>query len=650
MQRRVPDDICVRFPLYSTDMTPSHDIPAGTRAKLRLLATSDLHMHLTGFDYYADRRDVSIGLTRTAGLIHTARKEAAKSNTLSLLFDNGDSLQGTPLDDLTAHSPDQTHPLMQAFKYLDYDAIGLGNHDFNFGLATLQAILSKASCPVLSSNLRQSNGRGLPGIAPFAILDRMVRAGGIDHPVRIGVLSFLPPQTVQWDAHLLQGRIEVDDIVRSARRWITHMQEAGCDVVVALAHSGLDDTPVHAGMENAVLPLAALDGIDAVIAGHTHLHLPGTDHAGLTNVDAQTGDVYGKPVVMPGTAGSHLGVIDLRLAASSSGRWAVVGFDCALRPISVRNSNGAPVSTTDEDHGLCALLAPEHAAIRSRMHRPVGHTNRPLHSYFSFIAKDRALAVVAAAQAAALRPVLAGTAAAGLPLLSAAAPSKFGSRSGPLYYTDVPAGKVSLRHVADLHVFPNELRAVIVTGRQVFDWLEMSAALFNQITPGSAGAPLTNPAVPGHDFDVLHGLTWQIDLTAPARIQPDNGAPHTLERRIRDVRFGDAPVSPDQRFVVALNSYRASGGGNFAALANAETVPVPPMYIRDVICDYLSGSLPLDPVSDTLPSWRFKPMPGTSVTVLTGPGATTYLDELEGRDISVSGPGADGFLRLALPL
>ena len=635
-------------------MKPLHDIPVGSQAKLRLLATSDLHMHLAGYDYYADRADVSVGLVRTAGLIHTAREEAAKSDALSLLFDNGDSLQGTPLGDLAAQAPDQAHPLMQAFGHLGYDAIGLGNHDFNFGLKSLRRILSTAPCPVLSSNLHLSNGADLPEIAPYVVLDRTVQAGGVAYPIRIGVLSFLPPQTVQWDTHLLQGRIEVDDIIRSARHRVTQMQKAGCDVVVALAHSGLDDAPAHDGMENAVLPLAALDGIDAVIAGHTHLHLPGADHAGLAQVNAQTGAVHGKPVVMPGTAGSHLGVIDLRIEANNAGRWVIRGFDCALRPISVRNADGVPVPTTDEDHAMCKLLAPQHAATRSRMHQPVGHTDHPLHSYFTFIARDRALSVVAAAQAAALRPVLAGTAAAELPLLSAASPSKFGSRSGPLFYTDVPAGEVSLRHVADLHVFPNELRAVIATGRQISDWLEMSAALFHQITPGSTGAPLTDPSVPGHDFDILHGLTWQIDLTAPARTDPGSDVPHTSTQRINDVRLNGAPVLPDQRFVVALNSYRADGGGNFAILEGIETVPVPPMNIRDIICDYLSGALrpnPLaDPLPDALPAWRFKPMPGTSVTVQTGPGATTYLTELADRHITVSGPGADGFLRLTVPL
>ena len=632
-------------------MMEPRDIAPGTRARLRLLATTDLHMHLTAYDYYADRADISVGLVRTAGLIHTARTEATQSGALTLLFDNGDSLQGAPMGDLAVQSPDQTHPLMQAFGHLRYDALGIGNHDFNFGLDPLLAVLKAAPCPVVGSNLSAADGQALPGITPCAVLDRQVQTDGSNHPIRIGILSFLPPQTVQWDAHLLRGNIAVGDMIVVARRWVAHLKQAGCDVVVALAHSGLDATPEHAGMENAVVPLAALEGIDAVIAGHTHLHLPGPAHAGLEHVDAQAGEVHGKPVVMAGTAGSHLGVIDLRLRADTQARWRVAGFDCALRPISVRDANGTLVCTTDEDMGLSKLLAPAHAATRSLMQQPVGHTDQPLHSYFSFFAPDRALALVAAAQAAALRAVLAGTDADEWPLLSAAAPCKFGARSGPLSYTDVPAGNLSLRHAADLHVFPNELRAVIVTGRQILDWLEQSAALFHQIAPGSQNTPLSDPRVPGHDFDVLHGLTWQIDLSCASRFGPDGTGLNPERRRISDVRLGgDSPVTPDQRFVVALNNYRAGGGGDFLALRDAEPLPIPPMNIREIICDYLSGMLGVDPLANSLPAWRFKPMPATSVTVQTGPGAMAYLGDLAGRNVVVDGPGADGFLRLTLPL
>ena len=635
LQYEIADQVDVRLSVSFASMSDNRNIKPKTQTRLRLLATTDLHMHLTAYDYYADRVHDAVGLTRTARLIQTAKGESRQNGALVLLFDNGDSLQGTPMGDLAMQTPDAVHPLMRAFDHLGYDAIGLGNHDFNFGLEPLLAVIAQAPCPVVCSNIRRVDGGALAGIRPFVILDRAIQG----RPIRIGVLSLLPPQTIQWDAHNLHGVLVVDDMVETARSQGAALRQAGCDVMIALAHSGLDDTPAHDGMENAVLPLAALSDIDAVIAGHTHLQLPGPTHAGLDNVDTTTGDVHGTPVVMPGTAGSHLGVIDLRLRAGANDGWAIDRFECALRPVSMRHPNGTAKVATDEDEALQRLLAPAHAATRAFMQKPVGRTDKPLHSYFSFIAPDRALAVVALAQAAKLRALLAGSEAGKLPLLSATAPRKFGGRSGPYSYTDVPAGDVLLRHAADLHVFPNELRAVIVTGQQIFDWLEESARLFNQITAGSCEVPLVNPSVPGHDFDVLHGLTWQIDLAAP----PTQG-------RIGDVRYRGTPVRADQRFVVALNNYRASGGGGFTALNGAVHLPIPPINIREVICDFLAGHLTAQSLKYPLQAWRFRPMQGTSVTLQTGPGATAYLEELADRGVTACGPGADGFMRLTLPL
>jgi len=620
------------------------------RAHLQILGTSDLHMHLMGYDYYTDRADRSVGLTHTARLIHTARAEAARRDALTLLFDNGDALQGTPMGDLTAESPDSPHPLMRAFGYLGYDAIGLGNHDFNFGLETLAAVLAQAPCPVVCSNLRRIDPDAVPQIVPYTVLERTVQAGGRQVPVRIGVLSFLPPQTVQWDAHLLAGRIEVDAVVSAARHWLTHLQHEACDIVVALAHSGLSSEPEHPGMENAVLPLASLGGIDAIIAGHTHLHLPSPTHVGLDDASAETGTVRGTPVVMPGTAGSHLGVIDLEIEASPQGRWAATGFSCALRAISDCSATRAASALVKEDTGLTDLLAADHAATKARMGQPVGQSAQALHSYFSFFAADRSLAVVAAAQAAALRPALAGTEAAGLPLLSAVSPCKFGARSGPLNYTDIPVGRILMRHVADLHVFPNELRAVVISGQQVLDWLEMSASLFHQITPGRRGQALVDLDFPGHNFDVIHGLTWQVDLSVPARFRPDGTQRPGDNRRICNARHQGKPVAAASRFAVALNSYRASGGGNFAALKEVCHLPIAPMKIRGILQDYLAGRLPPDPLATAPPPWGFVAMPGTTVSVLTGPGAAAHLDDLNGRAVQVKDANPDGFLCLCVPL
>ncbi|MEY8842155.1 5'-nucleotidase C-terminal domain-containing protein, partial [Cribrihabitans sp. XS_ASV171] len=302
------------------------------------------------------------------------------------------------------------------------------------------------------------------------------------------------------------------DILDTAARMVPELRARGCDLVIALAHTGLRAGPARPGMENAAVPLAEQAGIDAIVAGHTHQLFPEAALAALPGTDADTGHVHGVPCVQPGAAGSHLGVIDLDLSADGRGGWTVAESRARLLSID-------PV--TPEDPEITRLAAPLHARTRARMDEAVGHSACALHSYFSFLAPDRHLSLVARAQAEALSRLLAGRPEAGLPLLSAVAPCKFGGRSGPRYFTDVPPGPLSRRHIADLHVFPNDLCGVVVTGSELRDWLEMSASLFNVIVPGHDGQILVDAEFAGHNFDVIHGVSYAIDLAATPRFSAE---------------------------------------------------------------------------------------------------------------------------------
>lgn len=606
----------------------------GAPPRLRILATSDLHMHLSGFDYSTERSDPSVGLARLSTLIATARQQAAQDGAAVLLFDNGDGMQGTPMGDLAATPQARPHPLMQAFGYLGYDAIGLGNHDFDFGLEALGRALDAAPCPVLCANLRPGADPLPAPLHAHTVLDRTLPGG---QTLRIGVLSVLPPQTGVWDRHLLAGRVGFDDMVAAAARAVAALRAEDCDLVIALAHTGPEGAgaPPPPGAENALRAIAALPGVDAVLGGHTH--------------ELQAWTRPGPPVVMPGYAGSHLGVIDLDLAQDPAGRWGVTGTAAALWPVAERDAEGQVTPLAQEDAALIRLLAPAHEATRTALRAPMGHSAYPLHSYFSFFAPDRAQALVAGAQAAALRPLLAGTEAEGLPLLSATAPSKTGGRGGPGHFTDVPAGPLQLRHLGDLYPFPNALSAVVLDTAQILDWLEQAASRFHRIAPGSRDGALIDPAQPGHGFDLLHGLSYEIDPTAPARFGPD-GKRLGDGRRIRNAAWQGRPLATGQRFAVALSSYRAAGGCQVAALRGATPLPLPYLRISEALRRYLSGELPHDPLQDAPPPWRFAPLPGTGAIARTGPGARAYLDELAGRGIGDEGLDPDGFLQLRIPL
>lgn len=612
---------------------------------LRILATTDLHSNLLSHDYYADRPDPGVGLSRIATLIAEARREAKAVGGATILLDNGDALQGAPIGDgsfsaqrdFTAPQEVEPHPLMTAFSTLKYDAVGLGNHDFNFGLAVLERVLQDAPCPVVCSNMYPvDRERELPFVKQ-SILEQRLMALPDAPVVKIGILSVLPPQTMIWDAHLLQGRVRVQDMVQAATTRAADLKDAGCDLVIALAHTGLGSAEAIPEMENALLPITALGDIDAVIGGHTHLILPHPDHL-LT-----------KPVVMPGAHGSHLGQIDLHLDYTPEG-WRIQGWDVAARPIAQRDDWGRLIALAEEDPLLLQVLATSHAETQARMKEPVGCSETTLHSYFTLFGQDRGLALAACAQMAALRPMLEGTAAGNLPLLSAVSPGKFGGRSGPENYTDIAVGDLCMRNVADLQIFPNELWVVVISGAQLLDWLEMSAGMFNQITPGSKGAELVNLDRAGHNFDVIFGLEYEIDLSQPPRFSSSGLLINPEASRIRNVRWNDLPVSGMQHFAVATNSYRVSGGGNFKMVQEAARMQLPPLKVRDALRDYVAGHLPRDPLAQAPYPWLLTPMPGTEVSVFVGPAARSFLSELPVGLAEDQGVTPSGFLKLNLSL
>jgi 2',3'-cyclic-nucleotide 2'-phosphodiesterase/3'-nucleotidase len=604
-------------------------------------------MHLLAYDYYADAPSPAVGLARTASLVRRLRAEVPNS----LLLDNGDTLQGNPMGEMLAEAPAATvgtpHPAIAAMNLLGYDAAGLGNHDFNWGLEFLGRALAAASFPVVCANIAGPGGTRLGFARPAVRLDRTVtdRAGAA-HPLSIGIFGLVPPQILAWDRTHLQGRIEVRDMVEAAAATVADLRAAGAEIVVALAHTGISARPAVGRAENAALPLARLDGLDALILGHQHVVFPGPGFPEVAGLDSARGLIWGKPAVMAGFWGSHAGAIDLTLRREG-GRWRAAGASVSVHPIA-RLRGGRPAAAVRDDPGVRAAGAAAHRATLAHVRRPVGATRAPLHSYFAFVTDAPAVRVVNAAQAWHLAAVVRGTPLEGLPILSAAAPFKAGGRGGPRFYTDVKAGPLAIRNIADLYLYPNHLRGVRVEGTLLAEWLEMSAGLFRQLRPGIADQPLIDPAFPSFGFDVIEGLTWRIDLSVPARYDRDGNLLHPAARRIRDLRFRGEPVDPDRPFLVATNSYRAAGGGGFPGLDGTRTVVEPPDTIRDILIRYVAAHGALAPLRP--PAWRFEPVPGASAVFETGPGALACADEVAPLGIEPAGPGEGGFVRFRLRL
>ncbi|MBO9431362.1 bifunctional 2',3'-cyclic-nucleotide 2'-phosphodiesterase/3'-nucleotidase [Sulfitobacter sp. R18_1] len=625
---------------------------AANQAHLRLMETTDLHVHVFPYDYYADKEVDTVGLARTASIVKSIRAEA----TNTLMLDNGDFLQGNPMGDYIAYErgmkEGDMHPVIQAMNTLGYDASTVGNHEFNYGLDFLMKSLAGAEFPVVSANVVKKIGAKPSDddtlVKPYVLLDRMLTDGaGETHPIKIGIIGFVPPQIMSWDRRHLEGKVQARDILESARAWVPQMKEAGADIIIALSHSGIGAAKEEDMMENASVPLAAVEGIDAIMTGHSHLVFPSGSYADYPGVDVSEGTIHGKPATMGGFWGSHLGLIDLMLERDGSG-WRIASHSAEARAISQRNEDRSVMPLVESDAEVLASVQQEHDETLAYVRRAVGKTDANLHSYFALVADDPSVQVVSNAQRWYIEQMLKGTEHEGLPILSAAAPFKAGGRGGPEYYTDVPKGDVAIKNVSDLYLYPNTARAVRVTGAQVKDWLERSAGMFNQITPGMANQPLLNPEFPSYNFDVIDGVTYQIDLSQPSKFGPKGTVANPEASRIVNLEFEGQPLDPEAEFIIATNNYRASGGGAFPGAMGDTIVFEGPDTNRDVIVRYIVEKGTISPRADG--NWRFAPLEETSVMFETGPKAADYVDEVTGVEMEQVGDTEDGFAQFRITL
>ena len=625
---------------------------AANQAHLRLMETTDLHVHVFPYDYYGDRPSDTVGLARTATIIKNIRSES----TNSMLIDNGDFLQGNPMGDYIAYErgmkEGDMHPIISAMNTLGYEASTLGNHEFNYGLDFLMKSLAGANFPVVSANIAKEMGANPRAdktlLKPYVILNKTVKDGsGAEHAIKIGLIGFVPPQIMNWDRRHLEGKVNTRDIIETAKAYVPEMKEAGADIIIALSHSGIGSAKLTDGMENASVPLAQVDGIDALLTGHSHLVFPGPKFKDFAGVDHEKGTIHGKPAAMGGFWGSHLGIIDLMLEKSGN-EWQVVTSASEARGIYKRGEGRSKVPLVESQDSVLNSAADQHKETLAYVRRSVGKTDAPLHSYFALVADDPSVQIVSKAQLWYIGEMMKGTKWESLPILSAAAPFKAGGRGGPEYYTDVAKGDVAIKNVSDLYLYPNTVRAVEVTGAQVKDWLERSAGMFNQVEAGKADQVLLNPSFPSYNFDVIDGVTYKIDISQPSKFDAKGKLLDAGANRIVDLQFQGKPIDPAAKFIIATNNYRASGGGSFPGAKGDTVIFEGPDTNRDVIVRYIVDKGTISPAADG--NWSFKSLPGTSVLFDTGPKAKEHMGNVKGVNIETAGDGPDGFARYRIKM
>ncbi|WP_144719690.1 5'-nucleotidase C-terminal domain-containing protein [Agrococcus jejuensis] len=556
---------------------------------LTLMATTDIHGHLTDWDYFQDApyaAEDALGVARIGTAIDEVRAEQGEESVV--VVDNGDALQGTPLTYLYGYGDQRDavlaneveHPMAQAFDAIGLDAGTVGNHEYNYGLDLLSAYEEDLDAPLLGANVIDV-ATGQPYHQPYEVIERVIDG----QTVRVGVLGLVTPGVRVWDRQHVEGVLEFQDMVTAAQQWVPQVA-AESDVVVVLAHTG-QGTVEDAAYDPSALPedvagniARMVPGIDVLVAGHSHQDLPETV---VTNA-------VGEQVLItqPAYWGTSASEVTLELAPTPEG--FEVSWDEGFAPV-VTPHYGRDIPV--ESQTVLDAIGDEHQAAVDYVNTPVAESLEELPAATSRYEDTAIIDFINQIQLDTVDAALEGTEWADTTVISQASPFSRTAR--------FPQGQVTIRDIAGLYIYENTLTGVELTGAQLRDYLEFSARYFVQTGVGATFDPATGTnaaypdrpeGVPDYNYDVISGLDYVIDVSQP------------VGSRIVGLSHPDGTaVTDDETFVMAVNNYRQSGGGAYPHVAAAPVVYDERLEIRQLLIDSASASGTIDPADFFVENW-----------------------------------------------
>lgn len=509
----------------------SHPAPAcrsGDSTALLVTATTDVHGHVRGWDYYENREEPQRGLARAATIVDSLRRAAPGR---VVLVDAGDLLQGNPFAYVVARvTKAPRNAIIASMNAMRYDAAVIGNHEFNYGVPYLNRSIAQAGFPFLAANVVRTTGRAETHAYRGVTI---VRRGG----VRVGLVGATTPGSNAWDAtNLAAAHLRVTDIVPSVREGVRDARARGADVVVVLLHSGLDEassydtvTTEHMSENVAARVAREVPGIDVLVYGHSHKE----------NAGQRIGHTL---VIQPRNWATSVAVATLPVTCAD-GAWRAGDATGTVVQAAKRPEAAPVVRVTDRVHRETIAYATS----------PIGSTPDTWRADSARLEDVPLTDLILAIEQQAAHADLASTAA-------------FDTRAhfGP--------GPIAVAQMAQLYPYDNTLRAVRISGAQLRAYLEHSARYYRQ-TP--TGAPVIDTTVAGYNFDVVSGVDYTLDLARP------------IGERVTTLTFHGRPVAPTDSFTLALNNYRQTGGGGYAMLRGARVVYDRQQEIRQLLIDEL---------------------------------------------------------------
>jgi len=538
--------------------------PAPPRAHVVILSTTDMHGRVFPIDYYTNKYD-NVGIAKVATLV----KEARKNDPDLLLLDSGDTIQGTPLEYFhNKRNNTPPDPMMLAMNALRYDAMAVGNHEYNFGWQVLDKARREAQFPWLSANTYDLETMK-PHYQPYIVKEVQ--------GVRIGILGLSTPGIPNWENRSNYKGVEFHETVSEAKKWVMTLRyQERVDIVVIAMHMGIEEDlrtgipgPSQVPNENAAIAIARqVPEVDVILMGHTHREVPSifvkqqTSRRGesdrLTEI---TND--GALLTQANRWASHVARVDLYLEKSeSTGRWQIIMKSARTIPVGEK---------TEIDPEIAKLGEPYDKETQAWLGRAIGESSADLTANGCRFHDSAIIDLIQRVQLEAGK--------ADVSMAACFNPS-----------AHIPKGSVTVRDIAGLYEYENTLVTIELTGQQLKDALEHSAKYFKESQPGKSLNELVDTRIPGYNFDVAQGVTYDIDLTKP------------IGQRIQNLKFKGRPLSLTEKLKVVTNNYRVNGGGGFNMFKDAPVVYRSSEEVRELIIDWVEKHKTIPTETDN--NWR----------------------------------------------
>ncbi len=486
---------------------------------LKIVETTDVHGCFFPYDFIGQKAKGG-SMARVTTYLRQLRREHGDH---VILLDNGDILQGQPVSYFSNYvDTTQANIAAQVTNYMGYDAQTVGNHDIETGHRVYDQWIASTACPVLGANIT-ATATGNPYLKPYTIIER--------DGVRIAIIGLITPAIPNWLGESLWSGLHFEEMVGAARRWMRVVREdEKADVVIGLFHSGREGgiiTPEY--QEDASLAVAReVPGFDVVFFGHDHTRFDAT----VTNTAGQQ-----VPCLNPANNAMAVAEADLQLV-KKKGKWSVSSCEHKL----------VDVARLEADADYVEHFAAYNEAVKAFADREIGvfeNTISTRDCYFGNSAFNDLI----------------------LNLELAISGAEIAFNAPVSFDVAINKGPVRVANMFSLYKYENQLFVMMLSGEEIRKALEMSYDLWtNTMTSPDDHLLLLDSRTQGDqqrlgfknfsfNFDSAAGIDYEVDVTRPAG------------QKVRVLQMSDGtPFDEQKMYRVAVNSYRANGGGELLTL------------------------------------------------------------------------------------